>query len=559
MTDGMPGLVDAMAAVANERLDRSSDHWVRLDLPYDWPHRDILERMSADREGLRVGLLRSFSGTDLASSSWTTTDRPADITRWRNESLEERRTSTTILFGDARGEEEAGLRQFGATGGRGDVFSYWRGEIAVWMNEAGFPEPVQALVASLFDRLDEGEIDAPGFDLYLRVALEDTEGAFDRLRAETWRIGLLSDTRLLDAGASQEVVAENLEVRRLLDSPNETKADLGRLERLREAADEGNASAKAALAYRESQDPEHLKDVDLADLRPVLQPKRKPSKKGPTKAIDIVDFLNRAEGLEAEDAQAVFDGLNDSWDLADSDNPESPETDFTDPEGNKFRVHLQVRATKYTGLEAEADHEAGADEEAGAGDEGEANEEGDAGDDEGKWDTDRQVVAMRSSEGSSRGWLPQGGERLTGSALRKQAQVQDSQTAGDPVLPLVDAYLEARAEMTPFFPWLARHGFELLLCDSTAREAARKFVDAWLALVDGVSQRSAEDTQVIRSPVSLLEGAWGHAEGDPDDLTWAALSPLHPFWLEPALRLAEYAINNLGSPSLGDRVTWAAD
>lgn len=580
MPEAPPSLVGAVAAVLERAFAAAADRWVRADLPFDWPMADVARALELGGRPLRVGVLRSAVGTELEEFASSSSDVPSEITAWRNEPLVARQSVTTLVLGDARGDEEAGLRQFGERVSTEDVFREWQSRLEQWFVENRLPLEYQRVLAKLFDHLITGEIDAPSLDNYAAAALADPANARDRMRDEAWRLGLLRDKRLLDPNETTDLVGENIEVRQLLVSPSDSASDLAQLGKLKQAADRGNATAVAALAFRETLDPELLKGVELSEIRSLLQSKgTKKSKQTSPRTLDLEDFLNQAEGAEAGTIEAVLSELAGTWKLEPDPGQELEqqelETLFVTEDGTTYKVKQRVRPASWHPDDLahidQAEVDAWGDNDAGetspgvdvAQDPSRTDPKGsDLGPEESTEATAEpkdQVLAMQVPETAERVWRPTVGNVLTGHDLLERAQLQDGATPGSTALvPLVESYLEAREAIRRYGPWLANSGVTLLLVDADAREAVREFIDAWLSLVREVAERAVDDSELIRSTVETLEGVWGLSEGAPTP-HWAVLSPFHPYWLDPLVRLADYAAAALGAPKLGDRLGWAYD
>src|SRR4051794_29250978 len=107
----LPLLEGAIGKVLDYALHKAPDKWIRAELPRDWPVAQAITQMEAYRTtNLRLGVLRPFRRDDFAALTITICDDPQQLTDWRNESIEKRRASPSIIFGDARGTEESGLR-----------------------------------------------------------------------------------------------------------------------------------------------------------------------------------------------------------------------------------------------------------------------------------------------------------------------------------------------------------------------------------------------------------------------------------------------------------------
>lgn len=123
----------------------------------------------------------------------------------------------------------------------------------------------------------------------------------------------------------------------------------------------------------------------------------------------------------------------------------------------------------------------------------------------------------------------------------------------------ITRYLEARGNLRKFEPWLDRDALWLLLLHSVAREAVRAFIAAWVGLADAASR--VEDNSGLIETVQVLETVQGPLDGD--DPSWIVLGSLHPFRLDPLLRVADqtssHLIDGSGIAMLGDALAWTLD
>src|SRR5205823_5198346 len=106
--------------------------------------------------------------------------------------------------------------------------------------------------AALIGLASRGQVDAARLDDYVRACLSEPKQALLRLRAELWRVNLIPDQRVLDTDQAVRRLKLNMQIRQLLLTPADSPSDITRLSRLREAADQGDAGAKAALQYRDT-------------------------------------------------------------------------------------------------------------------------------------------------------------------------------------------------------------------------------------------------------------------------------------------------------------------
>ena len=520
----LPRLGVVLVAVVREAV-KGPDRWARVDLPPDWPLEDLVERVSTSVAGLRLGVLRPFGRDAFASLVAETSDDPSEITRWRNA-----RDAPTLVLGEALGREEAGLRAAKRIVTVAEVLDVWRSELLSWIDTELPAEPPKPFVTYLFELCGEGTIDAVRLDEYIGEALSDSSGPLARMRSDLWRLNLLPDSRVLDTGVARSRLALNLQVRQLLLSATDTPSDLKGLERLRKAAADGNAAARVALEYRETRDRGSLRTIELDTIVQILSPRRPPRPRQP-RPLDLFDFLDASSSASQQAMAATLRELAQAWELEALDSIELVASiDLGDEAARDVRVEVRpvpVEETPWTG--------------------------------DGSAQT--QVVTYLAHVDAERDWIPAPGDAISGARLGEVAAAQDRLVGSAVFEPLVEEYLAARARVGPFERWLRESAFPLLLLHETARDAVRDFLAAWSALANAASELEPGDAEVIRNAIVLLETVWGQerASDGATHYEWCILGPLHPYVLDPLLRIANYTLGSSTAPELGTKTAWAID
>src|SRR3990172_2967269 len=108
-SEQLPRLVSVIGEVIERSLMSTPDKWARAELPTDWPVAEALEGVASRIGALRVAVLRPFDKASVERADLMVEDRPSVITRWRNRTTHP--AIPTLILGDARGDEEHGLRQ----------------------------------------------------------------------------------------------------------------------------------------------------------------------------------------------------------------------------------------------------------------------------------------------------------------------------------------------------------------------------------------------------------------------------------------------------------------
>src|SRR5215213_2019670 len=269
----IPTLLEALSDTIESALEPTADRWVRVEVPPDWPMREVVQQIKPRFPGLRLGVLRPFSLSELMPDC-PASEVASEITGWRNQSVAVRHASPTIILGDARKSEEAGLRAVPQIVSHDEVLSKWQGQLLTWLqSHINSNTPAQVFV-ELFRLASIGAIDAIRLDEYVNSAFKEPSTALPALRKELWRINLLPDERVLDADLARRRLDQNFEARQLLLAASDTPTDINRLSRLREIASTRpdptdveemtkKEIAQAALDYRKSQDRTFLAKIEL--------------------------------------------------------------------------------------------------------------------------------------------------------------------------------------------------------------------------------------------------------------------------------------------------------
>jgi hypothetical protein len=544
-----PRLVDALAATLTASINAVADKWIRAELSPDWPLVEALTRVHVTHPKLRIGILSPFSISDVKIGC-PASAIASEITRWRNQPIKIRRENPTIILGDARKKEEAGLRAVPRVIRHEGVLKRWRSELFSWLEDnIASNTPVQ-LFTELFRLAREGLVDPVRLDDYTASALKDSERALDALRGELWRINLFPDERVLDTGVTKSRLELNFEARQLLLAASDSPTDVSRLRRLHDVAigsveaPEGNVTsnksvAQLTLQYRELHDPTLLREIELDRLYSVLTPRRKSVPTGTGKRaklkrkIDLFELLDEGGNTDSANVLEALERLSEAWDLTKPDQDELV-VGFNLTADTPMDVRVKVSASE---------------------------------DSSNVWTGDgsatTQMLAVITAQGAvptskHRDWsapLPEG-DVVYGNNLLDAAAVQDEVLGGSKYQTLANDYITARAQLTEYERWMRESTFLLLLLKQQAREAVRAFLAAWHTLVDAVNHEEGGGADAIRSGLPLLEAVWGKG-ADENTYEWCVLGPFHPYILDPLLRLAEYTLSSIGQHQLGKKVTWA--
>ena len=541
--NSVPTLLESLSETLESALELTADKWIRVEVPPDWPMREVVQQIKPKFPGLRLGILRPFTLSELMPDC-PASDVASEITGWRNQSVEARHSSPTIILGDARKSEEAGLRAVPQIVSHEEVLGKWQGQLLTWLQSHINSNTPAQLFVELFRLASIGAVDAIRLDEYVSSALKEPSTALPALRKELWRINFLPDERVLDADLARRRLDQNLETRQLLLAASDTPTDINRLTRLREIAstrpDPADVEqitrkevAQAALDYRQSQDRTFLAKIELDKLFAVLAKRKLPSAakvqkvKKLSRRIDLFDLLDQGGETEAEVVVEALGKLGAAWEL---DRPDQTELLVGFNQSAELPMDVRLTVSPTTGS---------ADVWAGDG------------------SPAKQMLALVSKGDVQHDWVPRlpEGESFYGVRLIESAVVQDQILGGSKYQGLVNDYITARAGLVPYEGWLRDSAFPLLLLKLNAREAVRTFLATWHALVDAVNHEEGGGADAIRAGLPLLEALWG--QGAEDNLEWCVLGPFHPYILDPLLRLTDYALASIGQKQLGKKLGWA--
>jgi len=521
-------LAVALCSAIESVLRASSDQITRVEVPRSWPVREAIAQLLSKYPQTRVGLLRGYPIALTSGLKVKTSDSAQQITAWRNN---RNRTTPLVIFGKATGESAAGLRDFARVVLRKHVIAAWRdieGDYAATL--CGKPE-VARMVTCLLDHAESGDIDAVALDDYLTAIGKITPHNINPVFKEMWRARLIPDDQAIDKGNTKRRIDSNLELVSLLEADEER----GTRSRLRKAAAAGGKSvnsARAALDFIKTRDSSHLKRAQLEDIKRIL------AKEGnggtADKTADVFELLNGPDTTVITDALGE---LNTKWHLEDAElKPVETDASFGD---DVLRCRITLSAP--TGEVVDQDGSSLKQMEArwfGPGDE-------------------QTLVAEVSGEKPEP--CDESSQQLSGRTASDLSDALESHTepGSAAALAALEKYRRARRALKDYCPWLLYNARELLLVCPEARKDVRRFLDAWSEMVAAFVDLSSPGR--ILPLVQLLECTCGPTLQDPH---WVVLGPLHPYRLDPLLRVAEHAIRELrlgNGKNLGDAVRWLLD
>jgi hypothetical protein len=511
-----PTLAQSAASALDQALSHSADKLIRVDCG-SWLDVPALIAAADPTNTYRFGLTAPFTRKGIGRRRGISDDARV-ITKWRNESIPDRRTAPVVIVGRARGRNEAGLRRVPVVIIENIVFRRYQDIGCQWLAENAESQAPCRLLRALVNMTAQGLIAPAALDAYCRKYFQPANKAHVRPQTGLWELGLIPDSRVMDGNSQGSRLSLNMSICETLSASADSQADVRRLARLEEAADAGNPIALAAISFSRDHNIAVLKSVELDALLTILDKRvadhAKPSSDAP-KVVDLFAFLDEPDG----DPRAVLAELGQGW--------EDSDPDFErEIEAGSHRLILSI--------EADAESE---DEES---------------------DTRSALPLFRKRASGER---PESARPVNEDVLRAAATEVDSQVAGHEVQGLVSELLMARHEVYPLFRW-ADNLFELLLTQADLRAAGERYATAWKALAGYLMrQDQVAITAHLRQLVSSLDADWeveDDAQGQPQ-ASAAVLYPFHVFVLAPHLELCRYALQEAGQPNVGSRIKWALD
>jgi hypothetical protein len=508
----------SIAKSLQSHMAKVSDRILRLEASKDWPLKEALELYKSSSPELRVFIQRPFK-KDMFDGL-TRTDDAKVATKWRNDST---RSFDIVLVGATGGPLGSGLKDVRRID-RQTLISDWQNAVLHQLpeqpSELGKPE-VRKLLSELFKMVATGSIRASLLEQYISdiSATPTVAKVCDSL----WVLGLLPDPQAVDTGMSKKRLARNADTVTTLRTGDDPQLD----RKLEVACGDKDAQianvAKAALAYRESGNPNDLRHVYLPVLERVLVP---------GSVITTIKTTGLEELLDAccfhrKEVCNTLDSLSKDWSV---DAPQSRlEAQFIANETNP----PQMVRVELTPLKRDVEE-----------DDGSTVEKLDY-----PWTRypdDDQVLAA-TSPSSTPETLSPAHTCLTASRLLSMDVAREA----------VESFLAARREVGKFEPWLENNAMELLLLSEDAFQAAKAYLRAWQSLAEQAVK--AGDARALVEAVQVLETVSGPGE----TTDWILLGPLHPYRLDPTLKAVEqcrtHLTTNCDVDKVGSALSWTLD
>lgn len=511
-------LQQAISAVVERALTRVSDRILRLEASKDWPIGRALTKLN-ETVPIRALVQRPFKVGDF--SGLKTTENAGTATNWRNS---KGRDYSVVIIGSSTGNLDAGLKDVRRLP-RGQIIDEWGKRVIKEIGAKGdlAKYEVQRLLSELFKRVSNGELPTSQVEAYLKAISSDA--TVNAVCDNLWRIGLIPDRQAVDSAMAGIRLTRNRELVYQLRESDDPKFDT-KLRNAEDSADpERSSVAKAALLFRESGRSEHLKSIQL----PILEEILKSTAASPGRGIEFSDLLD----LHLKHPEKVADclaELKSQWSLDDppASNPYDVEATLeleTEKQPVRLKLHPSTKEIQ---------------------DEDDSNIVFDT-----PWTGDESTAGILAAESSKPRpeFLGPNQIELT------DTKFKDLAPPGIDVTP----FLDARRALRKYEPWLERDSFGLLVLHDEAREAVRTYLNAWIKLAEDAS--GLEDEPNFVETVQVLETIQGQDElGNP---AWIVLGPLHPFRLDPFLRVADRIVDCLRENDhvvkLGEAADWMID
>lgn len=418
------GLREALTTITSQALDRVSDKIVRVEVSKDWPIAQALAALNK-KTPLRVLATRPFAPSQFQGLEVT---KDAGVaTAWRNK---KRRPFAVVIVGSTSGNLDAGLKDV-RTVNRRSFVDHWRDSVLSNLTEHNDLNKIEVtrLLGELFSFVADGTIPALALETYIASILSDPR--VETICSDLWKVGLLTDPRVLDRAMAIPRLRRNQELVETLRT-----SDDPRIDRLLEDAESGTDATKKkvalkAIAYREKAESKDLAKIDLPTLEDILRV----TTTAQSRSMGILELLN-AHHQQPEQVRDCLRKLADEWRL--DEVREFIEEEFAAVEG-KHTVRVELSP---------------------------ATSESATDDDEivlahpwtGEDDETRAVLAALSESGDPES-LGQGQKPFFANELVAAGHASAE----------VTKYLKARADLRAYEPWLDRDGLWLLLLHTEAR------------------------------------------------------------------------------------------
>lgn len=525
-------LASAIYAELSETLNNLSDRFVRLDVPFDWPVSNAIDRLSKDYT-VRLLVSRPFKVEDFKGVE--TTFDGGVATQWRNQIDTE---TMSIILGNPRGRLVDGLRDVSVVSKREIVVRWQEQELAelrtlhddLKKSEAG------NLLRELFEGVSLGIVDGNRMAAYLKAVREAP--SVKTVTENLYMVGLLEDAKALDTRVSSERVHRNQGLVDSLSNSDDPRIDikLNKVIRGKKSSESDVSLAKQLKRFRDSKELSELKGADLADVERILQDSA-PSVGA--RGISFPSLLDAFCGPNNADVSSALKQLADEW-----------KKQFDENKNIEIVFPLNGVSTKLT-LKADnlATHEVSADEIRLSRPWTQNRTEQDGFD---------QAVAFKSSSQEPVGANEDDDQKLLNPTWFRDRLKDFPKASAE-----FENYTSARGCLAEYEPWLDKLDLALvaMIIFEDLRERTRNFLYAWNAFVSEVIK--LDDAAALLYGAQVLETVQ-HDNGE-EVPEWIVLGPFHPFRLDPLFQVGQFVSSELARGqeaavvNLGKAMEWLID
>jgi hypothetical protein len=515
-------LTSALALSLRNKLNGASDKFIRLEVPAGWPVTAALVQLQEDlAEELRIGILKPFLTAIDESLFEVTSSEPNTITRWRNQAALRSPAIPTIVLGPARGPKESGLLGISQVVKSSDVMSVWSTLLQQACSISISSKALLPLLQSVIGLVGDGIVDAMDADAWFQGVLADP-ATFDSAARETlWKLGLVPDTRVLDKGKTAHRIRKNRDlIEDVLSVGGNAQAE-ARLVRLQELIDAGIPDALKVREFQTTRDASVLQGLELDELSELLDAT---VPRDPTiSSVDFFGLLDRHLELSSP-LSSILQQLATQWNMTSHlvQNLEIPLSSgqrlvvVVQPLEDRHEEHDPIRHL---------------------------------------YARDIQVLSVNFRADYSEPLTPSVGEDpvfVTPMDLTRNAGTRLGPQRTTDVTALAHEYLECRYALQPFANWFSdpKTTVAALLVFPDIYAHVEAFIEAWTNLLFAARSPDGIVGDALHNMALMLESV---VSRDSDNNFIACrLGPLHPYALEPSLKIADYVRKHLNSHALVD-------
>lgn len=519
MTSSLPL---ALANAIRGALERSSDSVVRVAASRSWPIGESVQQLQVWFPNLIVGLVEPLSRASLDPSPTTLICDSAELTQIRNgRATASLPLAPLVIFGEATGRQEAGLRRIHATVQLSGVVESWES----WFRDSTecFEGPNRDLRRQIgtvvFEWVRDGRL-RPSAAAGLVDAMVIPDSELADIQRQLHLVDLMPDTGLIGSHSIRARLSANRDtLDRLLGG--DAAREVSRLRR------SGRAEATELADWLRTRQSESLRRSDYRVAKEVLGERETvPPPTNGSRPLSLLEVLSRRE-VDLSRRQGLLDQVVDTLPedfvfLGEFDE----EVEFDD-----LRIGMSFKSLKP--------------------------------------DARRYVNASTAQEGVTS--TLEDTEVFFVEVGEEGALVPLADTALAALLPLasserVQKFVEARRALLRASRALSLRDdqlLEVLVASPTLRQLGQSYVTAWMDLLAA----STEPAPVL----PLIDGTWVRellATEDPStvSIVWdvsyheCRLAPWHPWRLSPLLSLAEHIVGQIATDveAVGSAV-WALD